>query len=586
MDKQPQKGALWRIMKPVKAYITTAMLLASFSALLLLSSFIALVFALESLLEGVIAWDTIALASGALLASILTNLAAFSASHFGAFRLEQILRTDLSIHLARLPLGYAITQGTGALKKVMLDDVKNLHAFVADTTPLVARTATIPLVSLLLMFYFEWRLAILSVVVLLLGAVAMFFAMRDTEKYREEYDKNQARINAAVIEFIQAMPVVRTFDDGSSSFGRYQKVLIDYRQSLIEWWAQFGTSGRLGMIALSPILTLFSLMVVGLWLYLAGELTFGALFASLLLGTGLADALMPFMWLNNFIRKSDASARVIDSLLSTPALPLSENPKIPRDSSITFENVSFHYEGREESPALENVSFEVPAGTSCAFVGTSGAGKSTAAKLIPRFWDVSEGRILIGGVEGHEIDPSVLSWHVSFVFQDTFLFHDTIFNNLLMARPQATREEVEAAAKAAQIHDFIMGLPEGYETLAGERGANLSGGQRQRITIARAILRQSPIVVLDEATAFADPENEEEIIKALAALTQGKTVIIIAHRLSTIKDVNQIVVFDKGKVQEIGNHETLLGKGGLYAKLWNHYQEAQSWDLQHKGNHA
>ncbi|MCT7618412.1 ATP-binding cassette domain-containing protein, partial [Aliarcobacter butzleri] len=240
---------------------------------------------------------------------------------------------------------------------------------------------------------------------------------------------------------------------------------------------------------------------------------------------------------------------------------------------IEFENVSFKYDSVEKY-ALKNISFKVKEGSVTALVGPSGAGKSTVAKLIPRFWDVTSGEIKIGDVNIKELSSKTLMNRVSFVFQDTFLFQDTIYNNIKMANEKATKEDIVNACKAAQIHDFIESLPDGYETLAGDRGTNLSGGQKQRITIARAILRNTPIIVLDEATAFADPENEEEIVKALANLTINKTVIMIAHRLSTIKDSDQIIVFDEGKISEIGKHDELLEKQGIYSKLWSNYEKA------------
>ena len=242
-----------------------------------------------------------------------------------------------------------------------------------------------------------------------------------------------------------------------------------------------------------------------------------------------------------------------------------------------------NYENRLDY-ALQNISFKVKEKSVTALVGHSGAGKSTIAKLIPRFWDITSGSIKIGEVDIKDIDATTLMDTISFVFQDTFLFNDTLENNIKIANSNATTEDMIEACKAAQNHDIILTLPKGYETLAGDRGTNLSGGQKQRITIARAILRNAPIVVLDEATAFADPENEEEIIKALANLMKNKTVIVIAHRLSTIKDVDQIVVFDDGKISETGKHNELLDKQGIYAKLWSDYEKSQNWHLHYKGD--
>ena len=297
----------------------------------------------------------------------------------------------------------------------------------------------------------------------------------------------------------------------------------------------------------------------------------------------MADALMPLMWMSNFIKKSSAAAIRIQEIMDIPVLHISKAHKKIEATDIVFENVDFKY-NEKDNYALKNINFEVKANTVTALVGPSGAGKSTVAKLIPRFWDATNGSIKIGGVDIKDADSQSLMDTVSFVFQDTFLFNDTLSNNIKMANSTATDEDMIEACKAAQIHDFILSLPDAYETMAGDRGANLSGGQKQRITIARAILRNTPIIVLDEATAFADPENEEEIIKALANLMKNKTVIVIAHRLSTIKDVDQILVFDNAEVKEKGKHEELLAiQDGVYAKLWSNYEKAQNWDIHHIG---
>jgi ATP-binding cassette subfamily B protein len=325
--------------------------------------------------------------------------------------------------------------------------------------------------------------------------------------------------------------------------------------------------------------TLIAVSAAGIYFVSAGTLSFSYFIALLMISTGMADALMPLMWLNTFIKKSEAGAYRIQDLLAEKSIPVTKNPEQPKDASVVFENVSFRYENRD-GYALEDVDFEVPEGTVTALAGPSGAGKSTVAKLIPRFWDVEKGSIRIGGADIRDMLPETLMSHVSFVFQDTFLFNDSIANNIRLAKPDASDEEVYEAAKASRIHDFISSLPDGYGTVAGDRGIRLSGGQKQRITIARAILRNAPIVVLDEATAFADPENEEEIIKAVSSLMKGKTVLIIAHRLSTISNVNQIIVFDKGKIAEKGSHEELIKNDGVYAVLWKNYEQAQSWNLQ------
>ena len=531
--------------------------------------------------RGTITKTIIGVVISGVLAFCLTAVG-FGISHLGAFYLEENLRTRLSKHLAELPLGFIITTGSGALKKVMLEDVKNLHTFVADSTPTFGRGYAAPILTIVLLFVIDWRLAFIALGVTFIGMMFMRLAMRDAKTMQKKYEKSQAQINTAVIEFIQAMPVVRTFDDGTSSFKRYLKALNRYRSVYIEWMKTCGTPSRISLVVLAPLPTILSVMAAGIYFVNAGTLSLPALVAALFLSTGMVDAVMPLMWLSNFLRLSKAAANRIEELLAVPVMPVAEHTLVPRDTTVRFEGVTFKYENRDEN-ALTDVNFIVQPGSTTALVGPSGAGKSTVARLLPRFWDVTQGKITIGGVDIRQMDSENLMNTVTFVFQDTYLFNDTLANNIRMAKPGATDEMVTAAAQAARVHDFIMSLPQGYDTCAGDRGTRLSGGQRQRITIARAILRDAPIVVLDEATAFADPESEDQIIQAIARLTQNKTVITIAHRLSTITHVDQILVFNHGRIAGKGKHDALLLNSGLYARMWANYNAAQTWNLRSKG---
>ncbi|RXI43382.1 ABC transporter ATP-binding protein/permease [Malaciobacter mytili] len=587
MNKQKKYG-LWVIMKPVMFKIQIAMLLSAFAALSLIATLIVLSLTLSNIMQGTALeifgiklnlFNTIVLLAIMTTIAFLSRFYAFVVSHLAAFRLEQILRTNLAQHLAEVPLGYIISNGSGALKKVIQNDVKALHTFVADSTPMIAKSIVAPITTLIVLLVIDYRLAFASISILILGFIAMAYAMRDSEELRKKYDQSQNDINKAVIEFTQAMMVVRTFDDGTSSFKRYNKALLSYKENLNNWMKISATPAKLGMIILSPLPTLLAVLVTGVILLNSSQIGLFALITALFLSTGMADAMMPIMWLQNFIKKSQASALKIQEILDIPTLSISNKPQIPKDFYMEFKKVSFKYDN-VETYALKDINLKIPNGSVTALVGPSGAGKSTIAKLIPRFWDVTNGEITIGGVNIKDINPEVLMNTISFVFQDTFLFQDTIYNNIKIANPKASKEEIINAARLAQIHDFIETLPKGYETKAGDRGTNLSGGQKQRITIARAILRDTPIVVLDEATAFADPENEEEIVKALANLTSNKTVIMIAHRLSTIKDADQIIVFDKGKIVESGKHKELLQNNKIYKKLWNNYKKATKWNLE------
>lgn len=341
-----------------------------------------------------------------------------------------------------------------------------------------------------------------------------------------------------------------------------------------------GFSSRLSVAILNPLPTLAALVWLGGWLISHDTLDAGTWLAALLVGTGMAESLLPLMSLKHLVAKTQMSIHRIQEVMDEPELPEPDmvRAKIPRDAGVRFEAVDFRYTADGEL-VLRDVSFDAPPGSVTALVGPSGAGKTTVARLIPRFWDVSSGCIRVGGVDVREMLPEVLMQQVAFVFQDTFLFADTIAGNIRQGLAAATMDEVIAAARAAQAHEFIERLPQGYDTPVGERGVFLSGGQRQRITIARAILQNRPILVLDEATAFADPENEAALVAALSNLMRGKTVLMVAHRLSTIRDADQILVFDQGRLAERGRHGALVAQGGVYARLWNSYEQAQDWAL-------
>lgn len=580
-----EKNGLWDILKPVSKDINSGYILAGFSSAFFVANLSLLSFILAALIQKSEIWflgfnlnlafAVFLVGVFSILASIL-SLLAFRISHLGAFKLEQILRNDLSRHLSILPLGFIISNGSGALKKVFLDDVKNLHAFVADSTPLISKSLSSAVLSLVVLLLIDYKMALVSVLVLLFGGILMGSAMRDSAELRKQYEQGQANINKAIIEFVQAMPVVRTFDDGSTSFRRYHNSLESFRETLHLWLKTTSFSARISLIILSPLPTLIAVLFAGIYFTSIGELEIQALIAALFLSTGMCDSFMPLMFMFNHIKKSEIAAKSIQEILALKPLKECKNPQIPKDSSVEFENVSFAY---DEHEVLKNISFKVKPNTTTAIVGTSGAGKSTIAKLIPRFWDIKSGVIKLGGVDISEISYDELMKHISFVFQDTFLFNDTILNNIKMANQNATDEEVKNAAKLAQIHNFIESLELGYHTKVSDRGSSLSGGQKQRITIARAILRNTPIILLDEATAFADPENEEEIIKALSNLIQNKTLIIIAHRLSTIKKSSQILVLDNGEIAEKGTHKSLLEDAGIYKNLWGKYLIAQNWEI-------
>lgn len=556
---KPPAG-IWDIMTPIKGRIVGAIALSALSAIASLGSLLAVPPIAAQLLsqspEPAVIWRWFSVAVGLVAIAFTSRVFAYHVSHQAAFKLEVILRTALTEHLATVPLGYVITTGSGAIKKLVQDDVKSLHAFVADSTPLIGQAYTIPVLSLIAMFVADWRLGLITLAVLPAGMIFIRLALRDYAEQRDAYDRANEQLNSVIVEFVQGMQVVRTFDDGSSSLSRFGRSLALFTQKQRDWNAKTQLSGRLGMLLFEPLPTLALVSAAGAWLTIQGTLTFPRLLVFLLLAPRLCGAFKPIFTLSYFINQANAGALRISSVFAERALPQPEQPQQPKNASITLRNVTFSY--GENRPALQDVSLDIPAGKVTALVGPSGAGKTTLARLIPRFWDANEGAVKIGNVDVRQMTSETLMTWVSFVFQDTFLLHDTIGNNIKLGRLNATDAEVEAAAQAAQAHEFILTLPNGYDTMAGERGTQLSGGQRQRITIARAILQDNPIVVLDEATAFADPENEALIQRAIASLAPGKTLIVVAHRLATITNADQIAVLDQGRLVELGKHDELI----------------------------
>lgn len=521
-------------------------------------------------------WTLAALALGAVLVKALCTGLALHVSHIAAYSILYDLRIALAEHMGRLPLGYFSARTTGQIKKVIHEDVEQLEEGLAHMIPDLVGGLTVPLVTAAVLFAVDWRLA-LATIALLPVAVGMYGWVAARAGIAR-YNAINGRINAAVIQYINGMKVLKTFLRADDSFAQLRAVSEEMRAYYTGPYA--ASAPALAVIFAVVRANLLLVVPLGLLFYLGGTLDLPTFVLFLVLGMGFNRPIWTlFTSYSAAAWQVSEASKQINALLAAPALAEPAQPQPPRDAGIVFDQVRFAYS--EGAPlVLDGVSCTIPAGSVTALVGPSGAGKSTMAKLIPRFWDVAGGQILVGGVDVRQIGVQRLMEQVAFVFQDVFLFNDTVAANIRVGKPDASDAEVEAAARAARCHAFIEALPQGYATPVGENGSRLSGGQRQRLSIARAILKDAPIIVLDEATAFLDPENEAQVQAALAALVAtGKTIVVIAHRLSTITEVDQILVVDGGRIVARGTHPELLQHSPLYTELWDAHIASQEWQL-------
>ena len=496
-------------------------------------------------------------------------------SHIAAFNILYGLRKTITEKVGILPMGYLSHRNSGAFKKIISDDVERIETFVAHQIPDFVKAVALPLLTLGYLFSEDWRLALISCLPLLVLVVIMplMFGSKN-QNLTQKYHHSLEEMSAGIVEYVRAMPVMKIFQQSAETFDKYGKKVLTFHRFVSDWIRHssppFAIFMSFASNAMLPVLAL------GLYLYFHNGLTLATLLFFLILGTGYMRPVFAMSNMAMQLQLIEQGVQQIDKILEASVLPETHTPQEPSHYDIRFDKVSFAYDG--EHYVLNDINFIAKEGSITALVGPSGAGKSTVGQLLSRFWDVQEGNISIGGVDIRQLSTEKLMQMVSFVFQDSFMFAQTMYENIRMGMNK-TKEEVIAAAQAAQIHDFIMSLPKGYDTLFGQQGVHLSGGEQQRFQLARAILKNAPILVLDEATAFADPENEYKIQQAFSELIKGKTVLVIAHRLSTITTADQIIVFEKGEINAIGTHNELLQSSELYQRMWNAHNRAQDWNI-------
>ena len=514
--------------------------------------------------------------------AVLVYIAALMCSHMGAFRIASSLRIEAMRHIVTLPLGAAEQFGSGRLRKIVNESSAATETYLAHQLPDRAGAIATPIGLLVLLLVFDWRLGLLSLAPVALGFLIMMAMTgpRMQQKMKEYQDALDDMSNEAV-EYVRGIPVVKTFGQTIFSFKKFKDSIDRYKVWVIAYTKQL----RLPMMCYTAAINgVFAFLTAGALVLTRNGVTSQFLLNLIfyiIITPVISVTLTRIMFQSENAMIVDDALQRIDSVLSLAPLPEPARPREPRDGSVELSDVCFRYGGGPE--VLRHVTLSIPAGTTAAFVGPSGGGKTTLAQLIARFFDPQSGVIRIGGVDVRDIAKETLMDTVSFVFQDSRLIKASILDNVRLGRPEATREEVLAALRSAQCGDILEKLPQGVDTVIGARGVYLSGGEQQRIAIARVMLKNTPVIILDEATAFADPDNEARVQAAFARLAEGKTVLMIAHRLSTVTHVDQIFVVEEGRIAEHGSYDQLLARDGLFRRLWDNYQTSTQWKVAKEG---
>ena len=512
--------------------------------------------------------------------NVLLYFLALALSHLAAFRVETNMRRQAMHALMRAPLGFFDTHNTGGMRKVIDEDSSQTHTFVAHILPDVAGSIVSPLGVVALLLAVDWQLGLAALVPIVCAFGIMGFMMNPkNNQFQRQYLDAQERMGAEAVEYVRGIPVVKVFQQTVFSFKRFYNSIIAYRDLVIKYTLVWRTPMSFYIVAINAFA--FVLVPVGIVMIGHGRnaaVVIANMFLYVLIAPIIGLNVMRMMHLMQSLFMANEAIERLERLTEATPLPISNEPRKITSYDICLDKVSFKY-GDAEKEALHRVCLDMPQGSTTAIVGASGSGKTTLARLVPRFWDVCEGSVSIGGVDVRQVHKAELMQCVSFVFQNTRLFKTSLLDNLRYGNEGATIEQINRAVDLSQSREIVNRLPKGLDTVIGADGTYLSGGEQQRLVLARAILKDAPIVVLDEATAFADPENEHLIRRALANLTKGKTVLMIAHRLTTVQDADRIVVLNNGEVAEQGTHEELIGRQGRYYRMWNEYQRAIAWRL-------
>ena len=579
MKERTWLGILLSFAAPCRGKLATSVVLAILSVAGGFVPYLGVYQIIRLFLERQANWEDILFWCGVCLAGYAVKVAGYALStmlaHVSAYTILEGLRLQAADRLMGAPLGEVESRPIGAMKSTIVDRIEDIEPPLAHMIPELSSNILLPLVVAIAMFAIDWRMGLALLVTIPLALIPMAFGMRSYNKNYAAYMEANAHVNSVIVEYVEGIQVVKAFSQGERSYQKFAQAVSSFKAFTMDWYRCTWASMNLCLSILPT--TLLGTLPMGIYLYQTGVLDPAQVTLCLMMALGIVTPLMSATAFINSMKSMQFAVKDTRELLNLPQLSQVKQDAPLDDCNIQLKDVSFSYGGSDGKEVLRHLNLTIPQGKFTALVGPSGGGKSTIARLAARFWDVTGGSITLGGRDIRELPLKQLSREISFVTQDNFLFDCSLKENIRLGRPGASDEEVFAAARAAQCEEFIGRLEHGWDTAAGDAGKQLSGGERQRIAIARAILKDAPIVILDEATAFTDPENENKIQRSIMALSKGKTLLVIAHRLSTIQNADQIVVLEKGQIVDRGTQGELLSRCPLYQALWAAHIGAQTW---------